>query len=169
MPLLQHASPNTAAIAILRQLAAQNILLVCAETDTPQPTREKPRRPARMPEDWNKPAWFWDDSIDEKRWGVIAGYAQALETWLDEEACEFRYAEVECDEPAATELEPEWITPTEDHIGQMVEVRDHDDDPWCASKSRLRGIDPGNPYPFTAGYVWRFARIRNPKYNVPES
>lgn len=169
------------------------------------PPIEKPRRPARMPEDWNKPAWFRNRLSKTCREGLkLSGMRREGKVWIDSFGDEWDIAEVECDDPAstaltecaaerdgdcnhadcpqlanrqshcpldrdsppaATEPEPEWITPTEEHIGQVVEVRDFEDDSWEVSGAPLKRIEIRAERPsFVTRLRWRFARIRNPKY-----
>jgi hypothetical protein len=136
------------------------------------PPIAKPRRPARMPEDFGKPAWFRDSIHDHWTKGELCGLTKSpFEHWVDEDGNQWLYADVECDElkPAKVQFdepegepEPEWITPTEEHIGKIVEVRDFENELW--RREKLRSVSYRKEFPFEAGMHWKFARIRNPKY-----
>lgn len=136
------------------------------------PPIEKPRRPAKMPEDFGRRAWFRDYETDLWQDGWVCGFCNTeRHQWVDSSRTGWVYCEVECDEPVqpANEPEPEWITPTEEHIGQVVQVRNQPDHNWMFCT--LANVDTGCSHPFlsTDDCGYRYARIRNPKYVAPQS
>lgn len=88
------------------------------------------------------------------------------------------YAFIEATEEPEATAEPEWITPGPEHVGQMVEVREENQEPWrrrillaiirraysekpfiCQNASGGIEEDPLNA-PHGEGCPWKYARIR---------
>ena len=128
----------------------------------------KPRRQARLPQDLGKPAWFRDiGDDDDDNWskGILCGQMPesdypSSKNFIDDTLTPYDECEVECDNS-----EPEWITPTEEHLGLECEVRDYPEADWLFPRL-LHDIDPYTAYRFKEkdGTSWRYARIRNPNY-----